>query len=81
MSRVLLLGALVLAMAAAPLILARWPRRRPRPRREPGLNPHVPMPQDVAAPWGQCGCELVWRPCAIHDPGWPAKMERLVREP
>ncbi len=87
--RAALLAALVLAMAITPLILAeilvRYRRRKapPRVRREcPPLNPHVPMPDGpdpLAAPWGRCGCELVWRPCVIHDPAWPAEMERMVR--
>jgi hypothetical protein len=59
-----------------------WDRRR-RPRREyPPLNRRVPMPpgpDPLAAPWGRCGCELVWRPCQIHDPGWLAEMERMTR--
>ncbi len=58
-------------------------RGNPRPRREyPPLNGHVPMPDGpdpLAAPWARCGCELVWRPCVIHDPAWPAEMERMVR--
>ncbi len=48
----------------------------------PPLNGHVPMPDGpgpLAAPWARCGCELVWRPCVIHDPAWPAEMERMVR--
>ncbi|SRR6266536_2930454 len=60
-----------------------WDRRQPRPRRDyPPLNGHVPMPDGpdpLAAPWARCGCELVWRPCVIHDPAWPAEMERMVR--
>ncbi len=46
-----------------------------------GLNDHVSMPDGAQYPAGNpCGCELVWRPCVIHDPGWAAEMERRVRQ-
>jgi hypothetical protein len=52
---------------------------RPSRREYPPLNPHVPMPDGLTTPHGQCGCELVWRPCTIHDPGWLSEMERLAQ--
>jgi hypothetical protein len=61
----------------------KWPpfRRQPRRRREyPPLNGHVPMPPDLTTPWGRCGCELVWRPCQVHDPGFWAERERMVQQ-
>ncbi len=83
--RAVLLAALVLAVIIVPMALRAVTRRRqpPRRRREyPPLNPHVPMPPGagLAVPHGQCGCELVWRPCQVHDPGWPERMERMVRQ-
>ncbi len=45
-----------------------------------GLNDRAPMPDGAQYPAGNpCGCELAWRPCVIHDPAWPAEMERMVR--
>jgi hypothetical protein len=62
----------------------RWPlsrRQPPRPRREyPPLNGHVPMPAGLTTPHGRCGCELVWRPCQVHDPAWPAAMAERMAE-
>ena len=78
-----LTGACLGAIAGPLLWLIFAPPRPPRPRREyPPLNGRVPMPDGpdpLAAPWARCGCELVWRPCVVHDPAWPAEMERMVR--
>ncbi len=74
-----LIAACLGAIAGLPWLIFGPPRQ---PRREPGLNDHAPMPDGpdpLAAPWTRCGCELVWRPCVIHDPAWPAEMERMVR--
>jgi hypothetical protein len=40
----------------------------------------MPPGAGLAVPHGQCGCELVWRPCQVHDPGFWAERERMVQQ-